>query len=408
MTLLRVVLVWNSTALIIKLWWERQWTQLQQCKYLQNIFSLSSINSNKFTFSDIDETTESIEIPEADESLSSTKARLQYKEPLEYVNFADEATQSNIGISFEEQLDTEKKCISFTGVGNDVIDACVISVNEVIKANDGQCIPNLRKKIVLVFTKLKLNISFACLAVMFNFSPSSCTKYFYTVLHLLALALKPVVFWPTKDAIMANMTKCFEKYKNTRVVLDCTEVKVQKCKCLKCRIRTYSHYKGTHTFKFLIGITPAGTISFVSSAYGGRATDKAIFLKENILDKCDPYDAIMVDKGFMIENECAEKYVKLIRPPFLKKQQQFSKEEAEQTADIARARVHVERAIQRIKLFSILNDQIEWYIIPHINDIINVVCALVNLSPPILAGSKFENCIDGVVNHNINLVESNI
>lgn len=334
----------------------------------------------------------------------STSAKLlHYHEPLN-VEFADKGTQFNILVPFENLLDTEKKYISFTGVGSDVIDTSVICINEVIKANNGQCITDIRKKVILVLIKLKLNISFACLAVMLNVSPSSCTKYFYTVLHLLSLALKPVVYWPTKDAVIANMPKCFLKYKRTRVVLDCTEIAVQKCKCLKCRIRTYSHYKGTNTLKFLIGITPAGTISFVSRAFGGRATDKAIFLKENIISKCDPHDAIMVDKGFMIENECAENYLQLIRPPFLKKKEQFSKEEAEQTADIAHARVHVERAIQRIKLFNILNDQIDWFIIPYINDVMNVVCALVNLSPPILAANKFENCINEVMTDNINSI----
>lgn len=346
---------------------------------------------------------------EIERASTSIEPLLHDQEPLKnIVKFLDKGTQSNIVSSFEERLDTEKKCISFTGVSSDVVDTCVICINEVINANNGQCIADIRKKVVLVLTKLKLNISFACLSVIFDYSPSSCTKYFYTVLHLLALALKPVVYWPTKDAILANMPKCFDKYKNTRVILDCTEIKVQKCKCLKCRIRTYSHYKGSHTLKILIGITPAGTISFVSNAYGGRATDKAIFLKENVISKCDPHDAIMVDKGFMIENECAENFLKLIRPPFLKKKNQFSKEEAEQTADIARARVHVERAIQRIKLFNILNDQIEWFIIPHINDVINVICALVNLSPPILAVNKFDTCIDDVVSENVNLIHDNI
>ena len=36
-----------------------------------------------------------------------------------------------------------------------------------------------------------------------------------------------------------------------------------------------------------------------------------------------PNDAIMVDNGFLIEKECALYNVKLIRPPFLKKTNNF-------------------------------------------------------------------------------------
>lgn len=187
------------------------------------------------------------------------------------------------------------------------------------------------------------------------------------------------------------MPKCFENYKNCRVVLDCTEIKIQKLKCLKCRIMSYSHYKGTHTIKFLIGITPSGLISFVSRGYGGRTTDKAIVNNENLIDKMDRDDAVMVDKGILIEKECAEKMVTLIRPPFLRNKKQFLKKDAEVTADIARARVHVERAIQRLKIFKIFNEQFSWYLIPYSDEILIVIAALVNLSRPILADDKYCN-----------------
>lgn len=208
-------------------------------------------------------------------------------------------------------------------------------------------------------------------------------------MSLLAVALKPAIYWPTKEEISQNMPKCFQKYKNTRVVLDCTEVKVQRLKCLKCRILSYSHYKGTHTMKFLIGITPSGLISYISPAYGGRATDKSIFNNEKLVEKLDPNDAVMVDKGVLIEKECEEHLIKLIRPPFMSKREQLSKNDAIITADIARARIHVERAIQRIKIFKILSDQINWYMIPYIDDIMTIIAATVNMSRPILADKRF-------------------
>nr|XP_023027210.1 uncharacterized protein LOC111515215 [Leptinotarsa decemlineata] len=105
---------------------------------------------------------------------TSREPLIHDQEPVKnVVEFLDKGTQSNIVSSFEERLDTEKKCISFTGVSSDVVDTCVICINEVIKANNGQCIADIRKKVVLVLTKLKS--SFACLSVMFDYSPSSCS-----------------------------------------------------------------------------------------------------------------------------------------------------------------------------------------------------------------------------------------
>lgn len=227
-------------------------------------------------------------------------------------------------------------------------------------------------------------MTFACLGVLFGFSSGLCRDIFYSTLSLLAVTLKPAIYWPSKEEVLNNMPRCFQNFKNTRVVLDCTEIKIEKLKCLRCRIMSYSHYKGTHTIKFLIGITPSGLISFLSAGFGGRASDKAIFNYENVIDKLDIHDAVMTDKGILIEKECNEKLVTLIRPPFLKGQKQFSKQDAERTADIARARVHVERAIQRIKIFKILHEQISWYLIPHTDEIMIVIAAIVNLSSPIL------------------------
>ena len=40
---------------------------------------------------------------------------------------------------------------------------------------------------------------------------------------------------------------------------------------LKARVQTYSTYKSQNTMKFLIGITPQGSISFISKGWGGGA-----------------------------------------------------------------------------------------------------------------------------------------
>ncbi|XP_063919828.1 uncharacterized protein LOC135134883 [Zophobas morio] len=248
---------------------------------------------------------------------------------------------------------------------------------------------NIKKLILLSLMRLKLDVPFTSLSIFFNVSHTTAQTYFQRIITNLAFCLKSVIRFPSQQEIKRSMPICFQNYSNTRIVLDCTELEIEKCKCLKCRIRTYSFYKGRHTVKFLIGVAPSGTITYLSKPYGGRASDKAIFNKENMISKFSPGDGIMVDKGFLIDKECANKGIQLIRPPFLKKKKQLTKAEALRTAEIARARVHVERAIQRIKKFKICRNILPFKLLRNINSIVIVIVALTNLSSPILSVDKF-------------------
>jgi len=76
----------------------------------------------------------------------------------------------------------------------------------------------------------------------------------------------------------------------------------------------------------------------------------------------------------------------VIRPPFLKNQKQFSKEDAILSKDIAKARVHIERINQRLKTFNILRHTFPWPQIHLASDIIGGIC---NISPSIFGMDKF-------------------
>ena len=64
----------------------------------------------------------------------------------------------------------------------------------------------------------------------------------------------------------------------------------------------------------------------------------------------------MANKGSNISDLLISKESQLIIPPFLREKQLFSKKNSKKTSDIAKARIHVERAIARIKDFLILNE----------------------------------------------------
>ena len=129
------------------------------------------------------------------------------------------------------------------------------------------------------------------------------------------------------------------------VVIDCSEVFIDRPTNLLAQAQTFSSYKNHSTIKVLIGITPQGTISFISQAWGGRTSDK--YLTENcgLLDKLMPGDMIMADRGFTIAESVGLNQAKLVIPAFTKGKTQLDPVNVEKTRGIASVRIHVERVI---------------------------------------------------------------
>ncbi|KAE8743415.1 hypothetical protein FOCC_FOCC010987 [Frankliniella occidentalis] len=300
-----------------------------------------------------------------------------------------EKTTQTEKFSLKTLLPEGSKLCTFTGLTSyKLLDKIVLCVTQIIPESSKMNLTNT-ERVLLCLTKLRLNMSYASLSVFFGISDETCSKYFRHTVQVLAEVLKGLVKLPSLEETRRNIPKCFRRYSYTRIVLDCMEIPVEKPRCLKERIMTYSQYKGRHTLKACVGVSPSGMIIFLSKFYGGRASDKRIVVDSEILDSLEFRDGVMVDKGFMIEKECIERNLRMIRPPFLSKKKALSKAEAIRTAEIARARVHVERSIKQIRDYAIMTDQVSSYLVPYMNDIALVCAAMVNLSSPILAMDKF-------------------
>ena len=111
------------------------------------------------------------------------------------------------------------------------------------------------------------------------------------------------------------------------------------------RAQTYSNYKSHNTVKILVGITPQGSISFVSNAWGGRTSDKYLTDNCGILKKLLLGDLVMADRGFTIQESLMLHKAELAIPAFTKGKDQLDPVDVEQTRGIANVRIHVERVI---------------------------------------------------------------
>ena len=100
-------------------------------------------------------------------------------------------------------------------------------------------------------------------------------------------------------------------------------------------------------------------------------------------------DVLMADRGFEIQDDLAPMGVKLNIAPFLKGKGQFEEDELVETRHIAKFRIHVERAIEQIKNYHILDYVLITLRSSGIIDQIFFVCAmLTNFLPPLVSDKK--------------------
>ena len=92
-----------------------------------------------------------------------------------------------------------------------------------------------------------------------------------------------------------------------------------------------------------------GMITFVSRLYNGAISDVHVQLTKDcgILQKLEPGDSVMADRGFKIVEELNSIGALLNIPPFLSNRPQLTAAEVLSGRKIASVRVHVERAIER-------------------------------------------------------------
>ncbi|XP_067664654.1 uncharacterized protein [Haliotis asinina] len=237
----------------------------------------------------------------------------------------------------------------------------------------------------MFFVRLRLGLPEQDLAVRFNCHISTVSRKIITWSNLLYFVLGSIPIWPSRVTVDRYMPPEFQiTYPSTRVILDCTELRIQIPSALVLNSMFYSHYKSSCTLKGLIGIAPNGAITFVSNLYTGVMSDVEITKLSGILDLLEPGDSVMTDKGFTIASILSERGVGLNIPPFLYSSGQFTPSEVEETQSIASLRIHVERLIRRVKENHLFDSTISLAELGSINQLWTVACITSSFQGPLI------------------------
>ena len=242
--------------------------------------------------------------------------------------------------------------------------------------------------VMIILRRIKLAESFKILSNDFGICQSVAVNVFHTFLPQIASNLRQLIVWPSSNAIKRLLPISFmSNFYEVESIIDCFEIQIQKPTDPVWQALTWSEYKGCNTLKYLISITPNGLINFISDGFSGRISDIEITIQSGYLDHLRRGSHVMADRGFkQIENLIQEKGCILIRPATVCDGVRSQREEVLLSKRVASLRIHVERAIRRIREFAFLSPHscIEVRTVPMVDYAVQVACGLINMQSSLI------------------------
>ncbi|XP_065680533.1 uncharacterized protein LOC105848925 [Hydra vulgaris] len=221
-----------------------------------------------------------------------------------------------------------------------------------------------REELLMTLMRLRLGLLNEDMADRFGISKSLCSNTFTAFIRIIANILgQAIIVWLPSEVIKKNLPQSFVKAKHhkCRVILDCFEIFIELLKSLYNQAVTCTKW-----------------------IHNGRASDKFITSDSGFYDLLEKDDEVMADRGFQIREELLFRYCSLSVPPGARVKSQMTASECKKTTDVANLRIHIERAINRIKTFRILKNVLPISMLHHMDDIILSCAALCNLKPALI------------------------
>ncbi|XP_070559129.1 uncharacterized protein [Ptychodera flava] len=241
---------------------------------------------------------------------------------------------------------------------------------------------------LLTLIRFRLGLLSSFVGDLFGVSKTRVSQIFITWMNLMGNFFSSKL-WLSRQQVDQGTPR-------TRIVLDCAEFFIENPRTPTAQSTTCSSYKSHNTYKCLVGVAPDGTFNFISKLWGGNVSDKVIMAKSGLIELLEPGDRVMADRGFNIQNLLLPKQVKSSTSAFAHKGpggkgKRLNTKELVESRRIAKLRIHVERAIGRMKSFRMLSQILPTAMKNISNQMVVVAAGICNFHDPLLQ-NRYTEC----------------
>ena len=233
----------------------------------------------------------------------------------------------------------------------------------------------------ITMVRLRVGLFVQDMSLRFGISSSSITRIFLSWINYIYLKLGNLQILPSHEEVHHYMPDSMrQKYPNTEWIIDAFEIQSERPSSLVLQSKSYSTYKSRNTLKGLLACTPSGQIGFISQLYTGNISDRELTIRSGFLKIPHTRGAMwLADRGFLIQ-DLAEPLGVTVNIPAFKQDatKKLSAAGTHHTQQIASERIHVERAINKVKNFHIFDKAIPLSSYGSVNQVWTV-CALLTL-----------------------------
>ena len=201
----------------------------------------------------------------------------------------------------------------------------------------------------------RCNTSMTRIASLFGVGETLVHDVVYAWANVLCTTLAKFFPMPTRSQMLRAYPKSVIKkfgHANICALLDATEIGVEVASMKTVNAIMYSAYKHGSTMKWLAACDPIGAVAdpMIGAGHGGSISDPVATAVSTILESVPFGMAVEVDKGFLIENECALLGIVCIRPmKFLNGQTQQSDADTGLTQKVGKTRIVIEQCNGQMK-----------------------------------------------------------